>query len=139
MLILAISGSQITVRKAGKADDAALLAIMHALFPNSRTKVREGDIVLVAECKGALSGFCHLRLREKTAYISGLGVLPECRNKGAGSALLSRALSLIDKSGIDTVLLKVRALNHASSLYVKFGFVEKRMGETLLLVRKRPS
>lgn len=112
---------------------------MQSLFPNSRVKHKRGDIYLVAEIDGKLAGFCHYRMRKKTCYIAGLGVLPHFRNHGAGSLLLSRALDEIDSAGMQTTLLKVRALNPASNLYVKFGFFEKYSSETLLLVRKRPS
>ena len=84
-------------------------------------------------------GFCHYRLREENCYIVGLGVLPEFRKHGIGSLLMANILCLADKKGILTTTLKVRALNTAVNLYAKFGFFEKRSGNVLLLVRKRPS
>ena len=129
----------ISVRRQEKRDEAAVAGLSRSLFPNSRVRRKEGDFVLVAEAGGKIIGFCHFRLRSKTGYIAGLGVLPEFRNHGAGGMLLSAALAEMDSAGMQTTLLKVRALNPASNLYVKFGFFEKRAGETMLLVRKRPS
>ncbi|MCX6769218.1 MAG: hypothetical protein NT051_00880 [Candidatus Micrarchaeota archaeon] len=114
MPILPIS---IIIRKPQKQEEESLFEIMQSLFPNSRVKHKRGDIYLVAEIDGKLAGFCHYRMRK----------------------LLSRALDEIDSAGMQTTLLKVRALNPASNLYVKFGFFEKYSSETLLLVRKRPS
>ena len=140
MLLLSIGPPpQINVHHAQKKDIENLTLLMHDLFPNSRVKGKDGDVYLVAEVKGLLAGFCHFRLRKKTCYIAGLGVLAQFRNRGVGSALLAHALSEIDNAGVRTTLLKVRALNPASNLYLKFGFFEKYAGETLLLVRKRPS
>ena len=136
MPILPIS---VIIRKPQKQEEESLFEIISSLFPNSRVKHKPGDSYLVAEVGGKLAGFCHYRMRKKTCYIAGLGVLPQFRNHGAGSLLLSRALDEIDSAGMQTTLLKVRALNPASNLYVKFGFFEKYSSETLLLVRKRPS
>jgi len=93
----------------------------------------------VAEKSGVIVGFCHYRLREKTCYIAGLGVLPQYREHGIGSLLLSEALYRADKAGVQTTYLKVRSLNQAAKLYASLGFFERRWGETLVLVRKRPS
>jgi N-acetylglutamate synthase-like GNAT family acetyltransferase len=129
----------ISVRKARKADMPSVFGMMELLFPTSRPRDLPGDAYLVAERKGILVGFCHYRLRENSCYIAGIGVLAQYREHGAGTLLLDSALRRIDRLGIQKTFLKVRALNPASKLYLKFGFFEKRSGDTLLLVRKRPS
>ena len=129
----------ISVRKARKADMGAIFSMMDLLFTESRPRDLPGDCYLVAERKGVPVGFCHYRFRENSCYIAGIGVLAQYREHGAGTLLLDYALRRIDKLGIQRTYLKVRALNPASKLYLKFGFFEKMSGDTLLLVRKRLS
>lgn len=130
-----------TIRKAKRADMEAVLEMVSLLFPNSQIRSLPSDVYLVAEKGGVLVGFCHYRVRDKgkTAYIAGLGVLAHYREHGVGSQLMAEAIYRIDKKGIQTTVLKVRALNHAAKLYTRFGFFERRWGDTLVLVRKRPS
>ncbi len=125
------------VRKAAKADMAAIQEMVSLLFPNSRQRFLARDIFLVSERGGIIVGFCHYRIREKTAFISGLGVLHQYREHGVGTQLMAEALYRIDRAGVQTVVLKVRALNHAAKLYTDFGFFERRWGETMVLVRKK--
>jgi N-acetylglutamate synthase-like GNAT family acetyltransferase len=128
-----------SIRKARKSDLPTIDEMMELLFPDSHFRILPGDVFLVAEKAGIPIGFCHYRLREKTAFISGLGVLHQYREHGAGSQLMAEALYQIDKKGMQTTILKVRALNHAAKLYTQFGFFERRWGDTLVLVRKKPS
>ena len=107
------------------------------LFPNSRLRIMPGDTFLLAKRGGIPVGFCHYRIREKSCFIAGLGVLAQYREHGAGTRLMSEALYKIDRKGVLVTYLKVRAINHAAKLYTDFGFFEKKSGETLLLVRKR--
>ena len=127
------------VSKARKADMPAIFEMISLLFPNSRNRHLPGDRYLVAKRAGVPIGFCHYRIRAKLCCIAGLGVLAQYRERGAGSHLMAEALFDADRKGVQTTYLKVRALNSAAKLYLQFGFYEKRMGETLLLVRKRPS
>ncbi len=125
------------VRKAKVSDMPMIEEMAAMLFPNSRMRALPGDTFLIAEKGGIPVGFCHYRIREKSCYIAGLGVLAQYREHGAGSRLISEALYRIDRKGVQVTYLKVRAINHAAKLYVNFGFFEKKSGETLLLVRKR--
>ena len=129
----------IKLRKAKKSDMPSVEALMGLLFPDVNVRNMEGDSYLVAEGKGGIVGFCHFRIRGKTCYIVGLGVLPEFRAHGIGSMLMAEALRIADREGVIATMLKVRALNTAANLYARFGFFEKRSGDVLLLVRKRPS
>jgi N-acetylglutamate synthase-like GNAT family acetyltransferase len=131
----------LSIRKAKSSDMDSVHEMVSLLFPNSQMRTLPGDVYLVAEKNGILVGFCHYRIREKenTAYISGLGVLAHYREHGVGSQLMAEALYRIDKKGVQTTILKVRALNHAAKLYLNFGFFERRWGDTMVLVRKRPS
>lgn len=127
------------VAKARKQDRDAIAQMTELLFPDSRAKVLPDDRFLVAKKDGVAVGFCHYRFREESCFIAGLGVLPQYRNHGVGSQLMAEALYHADKSGVQRTYLKVRALNHAAKLYTQFGFFEKKSGDTLTLVRKRPS
>ncbi|VVC01993.1 Acetyltransferase (GNAT) family protein [uncultured archaeon] len=127
------------VRKAAKRDMAAVREMVSFLFPNSRQRFLPHDSFLVADHDGVLIGFCHYRVRGKVCYIAGLGVLHQYREHGIGSQLMAEALYRAEARGVQTTVLKVRALNHAAKLYSDFGFFEKRWGETMVLVRKRMS
>lgn len=117
----------------------AIREMIATLFPNARNRFLPGDYYLVAVKGGIPIGFCHYRIRGKICYVAGLGVLAHYREHGVGSHLMAEALYQADKKGVQTTYLKVRALNCAAKLYLHFGFFERRMGETLLLVRKKPS
>jgi ribosomal protein S18 acetylase RimI-like enzyme len=131
--------SQFSVRRAKKSDMKAISEMVSLLFPEGSARHLHSDRYLIAERFGIPVGFCHFRLREKKCYIAGLGVLPQYRNHGVGSQLMAEALNYIDRHGGQTTFLKVRALNSAAGLYLKYGFFEKRSGDVLVLVRKRPS
>lgn len=129
------------VRKSRASDMPAIHDLMALIFPHSRSRVLPGDIFFLAERGGIPVGFCHLRTRKKTkaCYIAGLGVLAHYREHGVGSQLMAQALYFADTHGAQVTYLKVRALNTASKLYLGFGFFERRSGDTLTLVRKKPS
>jgi len=128
-----------SVRRARKADMGAVEEMMALLFPNASPKILPHDVFFLAERSGIPIGFCHLRLRENRCYIAGLGVLVHYREHGLGTSLLEHALYYADRHGAQSTYLKVRALNTAAKLYLSLGFFEKRIGETLVMVRRRPS
>jgi ribosomal protein S18 acetylase RimI-like enzyme len=128
-----------SVRRARKADLHAIQDMMALLFPSSSPRMLPDDVYFMAERSGLPIGFCHLRMREGRCYIAGLGVLAHYREHGLGTSLMQHALYYADTHGAQAAYLKVRALNTASKLYLSLGFFEKRIGETLVLVRKRPS
>ena len=127
----------LTVRRARSSDMPAIHELISLLFQNSRSRHLPSDRYIIAERNGLPVGFCHYRFRGKNCYIAGLGVLSQYRNHGYGSQLLAEVLLDADENGLETTYLKVRALNTAAKLYMHFGFFEKRMGDVLLLVRKR--
>jgi len=128
-----------SVRKAKASDMPALREMIGMLFPTTHIRELPGDIYLVAERGGLPVGFCHYRIREKSCFIAGLGVLVQYREHGVGSKLMAEALYHADRRGVQRTYLKVRAVNHAAKLYVNFGFFERKAGDTITLVRKRPS
>ncbi len=128
-----------SIRKARASDLPAIQGMVSALFPGSRSRFLPEDRYVLAERNGILVGFCHYRFREKACFVAGLGVLAQYRNHGVGGQLLAEALFDADSSGVETTYLKVRPLNTATKLYHQMGFFEKRSGESLTLVRRRPS
>ena len=126
-----------SIEKAKVSDMPMVIEMAAMLFPNSHLRIMPGDVFLLAKRGGIPVGFCHYRIREKSCYVAGLGVLAQYREHGAGTRLMSEALYRIDRKGVQVTYLKVRAINHAAKLYTDFGFFEKKSGDTLLLVRKR--
>ncbi|MEM4555151.1 MAG: GNAT family N-acetyltransferase [Candidatus Anstonellaceae archaeon] len=130
--------SSFSVRRARKADLETVKRLIFTIFPNARNRILPNDYILIAEKNQIPVGFCHYRIRGKICYIAGLGVLAHYREHGIGSKLLAEALYHVDKKWVQTTYLKVRATNYAATkLYLHFGFFEKRVGDVLLLVRKR--
>jgi len=80
---------------------------------------------LVAVAGGHLVGYLGARIVEDEAYITTLGVSPDCRQRGVAKQLL---LHLIDHSaplGVVRLTLEVRESNAAARrLYERFGFTE---------------
>lgn len=129
-----------SIRKARKEDFEAIAKMSKIIFPNSRLRVMEGDVFFIARREGIAVGFCHIRIKKgRKCYICGLGVLPQYREHGIGTALMREALSYAERKGVTFFYLKVRALNTAAKLYLSFGFFERKSGDTLTLVRKLPS
>ncbi len=80
---------------------------------------------------GTIQGICEPR---GVGSIQNLGVLPEYRGQGIGSALLCQAIEGFRRCGMRRVRLEVTAENHrAIALYRRFGF---RLYKTLY--RDRP-
>ncbi len=66
-----------------------------------------------------------IKRRFRCAVIYDLYVVPEHRRKGVGSALLEKALNLLEEEGAECVELSVWVGNEAARrLYEKFGFEE---------------
>jgi len=77
---------------------------------------------LKAMLDGMLVGFiaCDIRTAERQAWIATIGVLPEYRKRGIGSALLQECEARID---LPSIRLSVRASNlPAIRLYQVFGY-----------------
>ncbi len=69
--------------------------------------------------------YIHYRIVGDEAELLRIGVLPEARKRGQGSALLRAMLEDLEKEKVRRCFLEVRCSNHAAiSLYRKFGFQE---------------
>ena len=103
--------------------------------------VHDFDVDLHQSCvardtDGQVLGLSMLGFRDKTAWITRLGVLPTSRRTGAGSKLMEHMLMNADRLGIQGTDLEVIKNNEpAYQLFLKKGFVEK---DTYLVMRHAP-
>lgn len=89
----------------------------------------------VAVIDGSIVGLGMLGVRNGMGWITRLGVLPEGRRKGVGSAILQALLDAAAARQLPEVWLEVIHGNHpAHELFLKFGFEETRD----LIVARRP-
>ena len=91
---------------------------------------------LVAMQDGQMLGVAMLGLREDRAWLTRLGVIPNTRRSGVGSALCEGLLERAENLGIRFQMLEVIKNNvPAHTLFLKLGFYE--VGE-LLVLRRSP-
>jgi len=91
---------------------------------------------LVAMQDDQMLGVAMLGLREDRTWLTRLGVIPNTRRSGVGTALCEGFLQESEKLGIDFQMLEVIKNNvPAHTLFIKLGFYE--VGE-LLVLRRSP-
>jgi ribosomal-protein-alanine N-acetyltransferase len=87
--------------------------------------VRAGQLVLVAETAGAVSGFVVCRFASGEGEILNLAVAPSERRKGVGSRMLAEAAAEAKAKRVERLYLEVRESNGAAiSFYRKHGFTK---------------
>lgn len=147
--------SDILIRPARVADDAALLAIETIAwdpssgFPSINAMKRETffdertppEIIIVAELDGAVTGYA--RVVPKTPILEnahvrgifGLAVDPSARGKGVGEALVRGAIDRARELGAHKLMLHVFSTNAgARRLYERCGFrVEAVLRDELVI------
>ena len=117
------------------ARERRYLALTEA-FPLDKTRefvennIAIGNPQFVALVDGVVVGWCVvLRLLPPTfshGGMLGIGVVPEHRGKGVGSALMRATLDSARKLGFERIELSVYEGNdRAHALYLRFGFVEE--------------
>lgn len=83
----------------------------------------------------AVLGLAMLGIRHERAWITRMGVLPNGRRQGIGSALLENLLQSAEERGLKTIWLEVIKDNDPGhQLFLKYGFTETRE----LVVARRP-
>lgn len=124
-----------TIREAGPADLADILALERASFPTdawSEAMMHEelasphGWYILDEEA-GRLVGYAGLRAPKGAhdADVQTIAIAGAARGRGRGRALLIRLLAEADRRRVRDVFLEVRADNPiAQALYASEGFVE---------------
>ncbi|HNT93911.1 MAG TPA: GNAT family N-acetyltransferase [Bacteroidales bacterium] len=108
---------------------------------------REGDLCLVAETDGEITGAVWTRLF--TGPVKGYGfidtttpelsmaVLEPYRCRGIGTGLLAEMLNRLASAGYARVSLSVDLANYAYNLYRKFGFVDyARHDESMTMLKQ---
>lgn len=132
--------ADVTLRPAGEADVAALLAADARIFepfwrcdaPTMARGMADGRVVL-AEAAGAVVGYTQAAVREREGLLGRLGVVPEQRGCGIGAALLEAALADMASRGATLATLCTQEDNAASrALYAHAGF-EAQPGTSVLL------
>ena len=92
--------------------------------------------LVAATHDGQMLGVAMLGIRKKRVWLTRLGVLPNTRRSGIGSALVGGLIEDAAKLGLDFVMLEVIKNNTpAHQLFLKYGFRE--IGE-LLVMRRSP-
>jgi [ribosomal protein S18]-alanine N-acetyltransferase len=82
-----------------------------------------GQIILIAELNGQVSGFMVARITGDEAEILNLAVDPVHRREGIGTALLTAAISTAHAHNAKSIYLEVRESNStAISFYRQYGF-----------------
>ena len=78
----------------------------------------------IVALNGQMAGFIFVMTDELgTGHITTIGIAPEHRRRGLANRLLRRAEEALQKRGINTLMLEVRASNFAAqNLYRKFGY-----------------
>jgi len=113
-----------------------VLPLIKKIFPNADIEVDEDDLFYVAINKSKIVGFLHLTEREKYIILRGIGVDEGHRNIGNGTSLMAKVDEL-SKITEKNIVLKVKCLNPAISLYERFGFTMARpFGPVYTLIKK---
>ena len=130
-------GNIIRVRGAKPYDMSTVLDIEKFCFPDpypmsllSRLYITSPEGFLVAEVDGKVVGYLIGTLRwGASGHIMAIGVYPEYRKRGVGTALMVQILDILRMRGARSARLEVRKSNDAAQLfYQKLGF---RLGEEI--------
>ena len=144
----ALASKPLHIRRASRADLAAMLRIEQASFADpwtveslSTALSLERMCALVAEPAGSAEqgggaapevlGYVVALVVGPEAEIADLAVAPDARRLGIGRALLAQIIAEVATAGVRTVYLEVRESNHAArTLYAADGFapVGRRRG-----------
>ncbi|MEK6981789.1 MAG: GNAT family N-acetyltransferase [Candidatus Micrarchaeota archaeon] len=128
--------NEITITEAKGTESPELIEFIKTIFPKSRIKISEQDIVFIAKDNEKLVGFVHFRELKKRQVLQGIGVSESHRNRGIGNMLVKKALQ---NKGLQNqeILLKVKSTNIAAiNLYQKNGFTQKTFGSVITMTKK---
>ncbi len=125
----------VTIRTVRPSEMDAAKDFIRRIFPEAMVQVTEDDTLLLAEYGGRLVGFAHIVDDGERIMLQGLGVDHSMRGQGVGTVLLEHILSSLSDTE-RPIFLKVKAMNPAVDLYSRYGFMLKRFGDVLVLVKK---
>lgn len=136
------------IRRMQEGDGEGVIHLLNLHFPHVAMtggklllRLSKGSRFFVADEGGKVVGFCELRLG-KNALLRGIAVKAGLREKGAGTALVQKAVDEARKLGRRSLYLKVEVGNEkAIRIYGNMGFsirreMASRMGEKLYLMGK---
>jgi ribosomal protein S18 acetylase RimI-like enzyme len=133
------------IRKYQDTDRNDLIVLWSTIFPNPaphnkpsialEAKLAVDDLIFVAEHEGALIGICIAGYDGLRGWLYTVGVSPEARHKGIGSALIKHAIDSLKALGCTKVNLQIRAGNtEVTAFYASLGFaIEARVSMGMLL------
>lgn len=127
------SNKIIVLRKALNSDAQEIARQNTIFFGDSRSELifpeeeeKNGMTTYLAKQEGKVVGKLKIEINEASAFISGVGILPEYRSRGYGKEALREALRIIKEKGINEAALDVAAGNkNALKLYKSCGFEEE--------------
>jgi len=134
-----------TIRPYQDRDRNALLQLWSSIFPDPaphnepstviEAKLAVDDLIFVAEHEGALIGMCIAGYDGLRGWLYAVGVSPENRHQGTGTALIKHAIDAIKGLGCTKVNLQIRAGNtEVTAFYASLGFsIEERVSMGMLL------
>ncbi|RAU92004.1 GNAT family N-acetyltransferase [Paenibacillus sp. YN15] len=120
----------VSLRKAGNGDVPELEKLDTAIFGGigeERVLPEEeelrGEVTYLVNRGETAIGRIKITYSDSAAFISGFGIVPECRGRGFGKAALREALQLIREQNIPQAELDVECKNsNALHLYTSCGF-----------------
>lgn len=132
----AVTTAGVSLRQASAADVDAVLAVDTVAFGQTDDVERPwvapllsqpGVTVCVAEAGGRVVGVGHVLVTDAdagpAAYVAGIGVLPEARRRGVGTAISSWLVERGLAAGARLAHLHPDT-DEAASIYARLGFVE---------------
>lgn len=141
-----MSSSEIEVRSYRDSDEAGVVALWKAVFPDDppwneprriiqRKRAVQRNLFLVAVRDSAVVGTVVAGFDGCRGWVHHLAVAPEVRRGRIGSSLMREAAARLEAIGAPKVNLQVRASNEAAvRFYQSLGFaVEERVSMSRLL------
>lgn len=123
-----LTAPELAVRQAGPSDAELLADLHHACFARAWDAIAmlafaiSPETLCLMGSAGMPGGFLIARKAGNEAEILTFGVVPSCRNKGLGRALLQTATERLRASGMKQLFLEVEEGNAAAlHLYRSFG------------------
>jgi len=134
-----------TIRPYQDKDRNDLIKLWNSIFPDPaphnepsialEAKLAVDELIFVAEHEGTLIGMCIAGYDGIRGWLYTVGVSPEARHQGIGTALIKYSVDALKGLGCTKVNLQIRAGNtEVTAFYASLGFeVEERVSMGLLL------
>ena len=134
-----------TIRLYQDTDRNDLIKLWNSIFPDPAphnepstaidAKLAVDDLIFVAEHEGTLMGMCIAGYDGIRGWLYTVGVSPEARHKGIGTALIKYSVDALKGLGCTKVNLQIRAGNtEVTAFYASLGFsIEERVSMGMLL------